>query len=862
MMNKGNIVSLDESVRKTANKRALNAKSTHIPGMLKGMRRSIEPILAGHCAQLFDKADDAFFDLAENAPNSTQQNIFFEAMRDARLKREAIAKDFSEAALVLLDYSVTTEGYPEFDCVSSHSCTGDSQTETGSSTPDDLSNLSIMDDDSVETMVAIDNMAKRFVAANGESLAVLRARFAFISGYSDEAGNDAEQTNPLQPSALCRVFAESCEQLNADIQARLVLYKLFEKHMSKCFVDIYRVANEHFIKANVLPQITAKSLHQNRLVKRPAASMASSRTPVVAMVAASSAPDEAHYLNATNGQLQGVGAAANHHSNTVAQGNAIDGDMAGLQLLSSLGSNEYLSLLNSRDDDFYAPELANRIAMIPSSASNPLSRASLLDYVHHAQCDSQRIANIGADQLTPLSPEQTISAVLQTIEKVRGRAAPLAARDRDIIGLVSILFKFIIDDRVVAEPMKAAISRMQLPIIKVALIDCGFFNDAQHPARQLLNTMTDATQGWIPGDEWQDDPLYLLITESVDRVINEFEQDLQVFVEVNLNLQGLLQQECDRAALREKRMVDAESSRDEQAASRARILAIIESYFEIGTPVFIEDMLRDAWSNWLYIIYHREGDNSAAWEDAIDTVRELLWTVAPARYAAHRHDILSLLPDVIKQLRSGFDAISYDRQRVADFFYQLEKLHLDILERSHPIELLDESVSHQTNSEEPASSGLQEVDELNSEDAVDSSEPTAEEVSSTVDSSMPTSASQATDEGGDTSADSDEQTDPQQGELFASLLARANGLSVGQWIEMHDKNGKKMRARLVAVLRNSGSRIFVNRSGVKAAELSVDEIAHQLQAKTITLLEDARLFDRALTSIIDNLRARKKAVQA
>ena len=79
---------------------------------------------------------------------------------------------------------------------------------------------------------------------------------------------------------------------------------------------------------------------------------------------------------------------------------------------------------------------------------------------------------------------------------------------------------------------------------------------------------------------------------------------------------------------------------------------------------------------------------------------------------------------------------------------------------------------------------------------------------------------------------------------------------------MHDKNGKKMRARLVAVLRNSGSRIFVNRSGVKAAELSVDEIAHQLQAKTITLLEDARLFDRALTSIIDNLRARKKAVQA
>ena len=79
---------------------------------------------------------------------------------------------------------------------------------------------------------------------------------------------------------------------------------------------------------------------------------------------------------------------------------------------------------------------------------------------------------------------------------------------------------------------------------------------------------------------------------------------------------------------------------------------------------------------------------------------------------------------------------------------------------------------------------------------------------------------------------------------------------------MFDRDNKKMRCRLVAILRNSGNRIFVNRSGVKAAELSVEGIAECLQDKSMTLLEDARLFDRALTSIIDNLRSRKKSVEA
>ena len=98
-------------------------------------------------------------------------------------------------------------------------------------------------------------------------------------------------------------------------------------------------------------------------------------------------------------------------------------------------------------------------------------------------------------------------------------------------------------------------------------------------------------------------------------------------------------------------------------------------------------------------------------------------------------------------------------------------------------------------------------------------------------------------------------------------IAKAKMLGVGQWVEFinADENGgedKKVRCRLAAILRNSGKRIFASRTGVKACEYSVKEIADRLANETVLLLEDAQLFDKALSSIIDDLRQSRSEVHA
>jgi hypothetical protein len=76
------------------------------------------------------------------------------------------------------------------------------------------------------------------------------------------------------------------------------------------------------------------------------------------------------------------------------------------------------------------------------------------------------------------------------------------------------------------------------------------------------------------------------------------------------------------------------------------------------------------------------------------------------------------------------------------------------------------------------------------------------------------------------------------------------------------ESDKKMRCRLVAVLRNSGKRIFANRSGIKIGEYQVHQIAEKMADESLVLLEDAQLFDKALSSIIDNLRQTRAASNA
>ncbi len=92
-----------------------------------------------------------------------------------------------------------------------------------------------------------------------------------------------------------------------------------------------------------------------------------------------------------------------------------------------------------------------------------------------------------------------------------------------------------------------------------------------------------------------------------------------------------------------------------------------------------------------------------------------------------------------------------------------------------------------------------------------------------------------------------------------AVLAQVDALRVGSWVEIQEDEEHKLRCKLAAIIKPSGKCIFVKRTGMKVLEKTRMGLAVEFRRQAVRLLDDALLFDRALESVIGNLRRMKGA---
>ena len=89
---------------------------------------------------------------------------------------------------------------------------------------------------------------------------------------------------------------------------------------------------------------------------------------------------------------------------------------------------------------------------------------------------------------------------------------------------------------------------------------------------------------------------------------------------------------------------------------------------------------------------------------------------------------------------------------------------------------------------------------------------------------------------------------------LAAALERLRGVELGTWFELHDSEGRELRAKLSARLNRGRRFIFVNRAGFKLADREAGPLAEDFVGGRVAILDDDTLFDRALESVVTSLR--------
>jgi hypothetical protein len=792
-------------------------------------KQAIQPLLQA----LFDNIDDALFELADKAELNNEQNMYFESMRELRIKRRGMelsfGKELDHAFRALLDSKDQPPTLTSAEHVS-------------------VDSLTLVANDELEELVAVDSM---IIKAEREFSQLLKPLTTRMDTLFDQQ-QITVKNNPFSPTVICYSFIAVCKSLDLDIKAKLVLFKLFDRYVMSSLSQLYESCNQVLIDGGILPK-----LEQGRTGE-----------------------------------------------NTGAAGS---GTNAFTQNDEQLGNNQVFTDLQNllhRIPQSYQPSTAANGLVSPDQAPQ-IPRETLLQLLQvveaslRPQMERQQDQALQGTRPQQLDIQQSLSALLSA--KLPSKPMSIGRVDDDAINLVSMLFQYILDDRNLAAPMKALIARLQIPIIKVAMCDKTFFSKGGHPARKLLNEIADASLGWVPVNNIERDPLYTKVSSVVSRVSHEYDGDVSLFHEVLADFMAFLEVDKRRIELIEQRTINAEDGKAKSESARLIVQKMLnERVSGKSLPKVVISLLEDAWSNVLFLICLKDGENSDNWRDAIQVVDDLLWSVGVMDGVESRQQLLSLVPKLLENLRAGLTKIGYNPFDMNQLFTDLELIHLAQLKELNTVKLdvteqevkdqqhiAQQTIAKQTTAIEKSLDkvlddysaddvSLEALDEQLDEQLAEF-DSLGDLVASTVETpannieekpvSQPEAVASSEDKkltrevvdelalsgAEDTVSEQSDIEIPEDDPCFKQV----DGMSMGSWFELHQDDGKKFRCRLAAIIRSTGKYVFVNRSGMKVAEYNRLSLAQAIKQGLVSGLDEGQLFDRALESVIGNLRAMK-----
>jgi hypothetical protein len=721
-----------------------------LPVVLLQVRDKAAQQLREALQALFDNADDTLFEMADRAQNNSEQNNFFEAMRDLRLKRKSIERafldKFYESFLRLGHYQVA---------------------EPIVAAPVSFDKLALVHNDDLEKTVAVDAMVAKVLSRDATALTQLTTRLNQL--VTQTLSNEA---NPLGPAMLCDFFLQAGRSLGVGIKVKLIVLKLFEKYVLSDTDHLYNEANQMLIATGVLPELktipTRRASDRATRATRPSHSLAD----------------------------MGLGQAADKLDNGVQE------VFSALQEL----------LLQVRGN------LVPRHQ--PSAEQRPISSQDLLRLLSHLQ---QYVP--ASDTPEDFDLRNQLEQLLTRVSLKSGKLRVVGVGDEDVINLIAMLFEFILDDRNLPVSLRALIGRLQIPMLKVAVIDKSFFSRGSHPARRLLNEIAAAALGWGGRDDYQRDALYVRIEQIVQRLLNDFVDDPAIFSELLADFLAFTSDERRRSELLEQRTRDAEEGRARAELARQRVQQELNQRL-LGKvlPEVVVRLLQEAWSKVLLLTCLKHGDESFEWEAGLATMDDLVWSVELHEEPEARQHLLSLVPGLLKALREGLASAAFDPFATSEFFSQLEVLHVQAFQHFSRSQEDGTPLS----AAEQAAQGpamMQVVDEI----------------------VLIAPGEQVLNEPCPRLPDDD------------AGLAQVDKLRLGGWVEIQEDEEHKLRCKLAAIVEPGERYVFVNRTGMKVLEKTRVGLAMEFRRGTIRLLDDALLFDRALESVLGNLRKLKEA---
>ena len=562
---------------------------------------------------LMESVDDALFELSDKVDNDKERNMYFEAMREIRLKRKGLKQQFDVE--MSLSFDRVLNGKPAVEAA------GEDE------------ELTLIELDELEDRIAISNMISRARPRFEDDLFAIGERLKLVLKRKDLVDDE----NPIDPKAICESFYKASDLLDTHIEAKLIFYKLFERYVINNLGHFYKEVNDLLVEKGVLPGFKAD---QERM-------------------------------------KQTTRFMANRIKNNVASSGSIPGGSAAPA--GAGGNNLFAALQQAIGGTAYVTTGTPNGGGVAMPASGTVGQPATGGFV--SALTELQASNLVAQPAGSADPQNLRVETQQQLLAFREQNQhQLTGNDSQTIDVVSMLFDFFFDDQALPAPIKVLIGRLQIPILKVAILDKEFFNQKKHPARKLLDAISRASLGW--SDNHDDERGLVDKTEEiVNFLINEFDQDIGVFEQALADFEDFVQQESEASVQVIEALQQQEQEKDRQLQlardAADQLIARITHNRELSFEVI--DFLETTWSSVLFNAYLSLGESSNHWRNLKRISTTFVWTLVPKHSEAERLRIIKTIPSLLRALSKGMELVNIKSEVQNRIFKVLAQEHARIV---------------------------------------------------------------------------------------------------------------------------------------------------------------------------------------
>ena len=260
--------------------------------------------------------------------------------------------------------------------------------------------------------------------------------------------------------------------------------------------------------------------------------------------------------------------------------------------------------------------------------------------------------------------------------------------DHLVIEVVASLFDQILSDSRVPPQMARQIARLQLPVLRVALIDSTFFSSRRHPVRRFINRVASLACAF---DEFEVGPGKELLSNVgilVKQIVEGDFDQLELY-DAKLNELERFTAEQTHAEVRESAAAETLRGKELEWRVQRRFSQKMHAALEpLALPPFVRDFLSGVWAQTIVLAARNDAAHGTAQAQQLRrTGVELVTSIQPKRSLEQRKEFLASLPTLMRELTAGMKSIELPKPAQDDFFGQLISQHAGSLKGAPHSEL-------------------------------------------------------------------------------------------------------------------------------------------------------------------------------